>query len=635
MKKNIYAVLLITLFNFSYSQGFQWAKKIGGTGEDRAKFIVTDRLGYIYTLGTFKETADLDPGSNTSNHISRGEADVFVMKQSYNGDLMWVTTVGGSKEDFASSLSVDNDGNVYIAGEFQDTVDFAAGVAQAQMIASGIDIFILKLNGLGDFVWVKKLSGPESEYIHCIKHDDVGNFYITGYFEDIVDFDPTTAVFSLTAVSQDVFVAKYTSSGNLIWAKKMGGPSVDVGFSLAVDAVGNVITTGSFELTADFNPGSSTHNLVSNAYTDIFISKLNSSGDFIWAKSIGGGYADRGSAVALDKQNNIYLTGAFSDTVDFNPGAGVFNLNGNTGVMDDIFILMLDSSGNFKWANNIGGALDDCSFAIELDEDKNIYIAGTFKDTLDFDPGPLTFTLAAPNEYAYVFASKHDSIGQFKWAVAIGGEGIDDCRSLALDRNRNIYLAGSFAGPTPSMAIIADFDPSSSSYTLESSGNTDAFVCRLNPCMSDPMNVAASSESVCVGDIVTYTATGSNSCTWQHGPTTAIITVTPSVTTTYYVSGPDDSGCINYASTTAFVEPCSGLMEHSKLNVRVYPNPTNGRLYFESNKDIHGIEIFDLFGNLLFISNTSNLDIDNLAPGIYFIQVNTERGMSTKKIIKN
>ena len=191
---------------------------------------------------------------------------------------------------------------------------------------------------------VSVFGGASSEYGYSIAVDSSGNVYTTGYFQGTVDFDPGTGTSNLTSAgSTDVFVSKLDSSGNFVWAKRLGGASSDYGYSIAVDSSGNVYTTGYFEGTADFDPGAGTSNLTSAGSGDVFVSKLDSSGALVWAKGFGGTSNDRGQSIAVDSSGNVYTTGYFAGTVDFDPGAGTSNLTSAGG--DDVFVLKLTSSG--------------------------------------------------------------------------------------------------------------------------------------------------------------------------------------------------------------------------------------------------------------------------------------------------
>ena len=218
-----------------------------------------------------------------------------------------------------------------------------------------------------DWLWAKSIGGTLGNYSQAqsMALDDSGNVYTTGTFRGTIDFDPGPGVFNLTSIGggyNDMFISKLDSSGNFVWVKQIAGSeSSTEGYSIALDASGNIYTTGSFNGTVDFNPGVETFNLTSTGgrygWSEIFVSKLSSSGNFVWAKAMGGTEDAYGTAIAIDGSGNIYTIGNFSDTCDFDPGVGAYNLisKGYT----DIFITKLDSSGNLFWAKTIGGTLYD------------------------------------------------------------------------------------------------------------------------------------------------------------------------------------------------------------------------------------------------------------------------------------
>ena len=132
------------------------------------------------------------------------------------------------------------------------------------------------------------------------------------------------------------------------YVKAMGGPSTDIGSSVSLDAKGNLYTAGSFEETVDFDAGPLSYLLKSNGARDIFITKMDSKGELIWAKNIGGDKSDDGRYMSTDVSGNIYITGTFQGTVDFDPGPGLFPLTSQN--KDDLFVLKLNADGNFLWA---------------------------------------------------------------------------------------------------------------------------------------------------------------------------------------------------------------------------------------------------------------------------------------------
>ena len=153
--------------------------------------------------------------------------------------------------------------------------------------------------------------------------------------------------------SWDVFITKYNSDGSYSWTKTFGGSGGDIGISIISDYQGNIFITGVFQDTVDFNPGGIADNHTSNGGEDIFISRLNSDGSYGWTKTFGGSGDDRGYSITSDNLGNIYITGRFDNTVNFNPGGVADNhiSNGN----DDAFITKYKPDGSYSWTKTFGG----------------------------------------------------------------------------------------------------------------------------------------------------------------------------------------------------------------------------------------------------------------------------------------
>ena len=203
-------------------------------------------------------------------------------------------------------------------------------------------MFIQKLNVSGDFVWARSAGSAGTDEGFAVTTDASENVYITGSYDGTVDFDPGPLTFNLTSKGNgDIFVEKLDANGNFVWANSMGGASYEAGMAISSDTVGDVYITGEFEGVADFDPGPATFNLTSKSGQDIFIQKLATNGDFLWAKLIGGGAAwDQARSIVAVPSGDIYVTGIYGDTVDFDPGPATFNITSNGQI--DYFVLKLD-----------------------------------------------------------------------------------------------------------------------------------------------------------------------------------------------------------------------------------------------------------------------------------------------------
>src|SRR5687768_10582535 len=235
------------------------------------------------------------------------------------------------------------------------------------------------------FNYARGFGGFATDRASRVTVDPSGNLYLTGSFTGLVDFDPGPGTVNLTGGGgADAFVVKLDPSGNLVWARRFGGAFDDAGTDVAFDGAGNVYLTGFFADVADLDPGTGTLFFTSAGATDIFVVKLDANGNLAWANRIGSTAADEGNGLAVDTAGNIYLTGEYSSTVDFDPGTGTVNLT--SGGFTDIFVARLDTNGGLVWARGFGSISSDQGNGVAVDGAGNVHATGTFTGTADFDP---------------------------------------------------------------------------------------------------------------------------------------------------------------------------------------------------------------------------------------------------------
>jgi hypothetical protein len=458
-----------------HAQTFEWAKSFGGTSIDVSNSITVDASGNVYSTGYFRNTVDFDPGVGVFN-LTAGFYDIFVQKLDGSGNFLWAKSFGNTSENQGQSISLDASGNVYTTGFFQGTVDFNPGVGVSNLTATGSwDIFVQKLDTSGNFLWAKSFGSTNFDRGFSITVDDTGNAYTIGYFQGTGDFDPGAGVSNLSSVgSADVFLQKLDASGNFLWAKSFGGTDFDAGNYITVDASGNVYSTGYFRNTVDFDPGAGVSNHSSVGILDVFVQKLDPSGNFLWAKSFGGTGVDVGQSISVDASGNVYINGYFSGTVDFDPGPGVSNLT--SAGSDDVFVQKMDASGNFLWAKSFGGTSGDIGNSIRIDSLGNIYTTGYFNGTVDFDPGAGVSNLTSAGG-SDVFVQKLDGSGNFLWAKSFGGTSNESGKSISVDASGNVYTNGELQG-------TGDFDPGAGVFNLSSTGQIDVFVLKMSQCIA-------------------------------------------------------------------------------------------------------------------------------------------------------
>ena len=388
---------------------FIWAKRLGNTGDASSYSMSIDSLGNVYTADVFAGVVDFDPGVGTYTIAASSGRD-FLLKLDFNGNFIWAKQILGSVQP---NITFDHLGNVLITGFNNDTCDLDPGIGVFTLGSNGSigGQFILKLNSQGNFVWAKRLllsdlsSALGGSMLNCIKTDNLGNIYTSGYFTGTVVFDPSALNYSITSAgSNDAFVSKLDSSGNFKWAKKFGSSGWDAAMAVTLDNNGNVYATGIFTNTVDFDPSASVHNLSSFGQDDVFILKLDSLGNFIWVKQIGGSDYQNTQSIQLDGSGNIYTSGWFKGSVDVDPNTAVYNL---TSAGDyDAYISKLDNNGNFIWAKQIGGTKYDDVRSIYVDASNTIYTAGNYTGIVDLDPSSGIFNVNSDTVYGGFYIQK-------------------------------------------------------------------------------------------------------------------------------------------------------------------------------------------------------------------------------------
>jgi trimeric autotransporter adhesin len=378
----------------SSSGGFVWAKQFTAIGSSTTNGLAVDASGNTIAVMRFNGSLDVDPGPATT-YLSASSYDLAIIKLDISGNLVWAkqlpTTNGGNTPN---GLAVDGNGNIYISGYNNGTSDFDGGVANT---ATGIGGYFAKYNSNGDFQWVRLITSAASVTLYDIELDQSGDVVVAGNFSQNTDVDPGAASYNLTPSNpgfNNCFFAKYDNSGNFLWAKQLSNTTNAQVYNpvLRIDNGNNILLAAYYYGgNIDMDPGANSSFAANVGNYDVFLAKYDVDGNFSWGKSIGGGSTEFLPTLAIDGNNNTYITFYSYSTFDADDGPAVFTLTNHGG--PDILSIEYDETGAFKTAMDLGTS--DSDVPLTSCAHGNKYFFGGYKysnSNLDFDPGPNTTT---------------------------------------------------------------------------------------------------------------------------------------------------------------------------------------------------------------------------------------------------
>ena len=311
---------------------FQWAGAYGGGTYSAAFESVVDSRGNIYTVGAFDGTVDFDRSGAVENRASAGQTDGYILKSDPLGNFIWVVTFGGSGSDEFTACAIDESDSVYALLQFQGTFDVDPGPGSTILSSAGaVDAALVKIDADGDLLLARSSGGTGNDSPLGLAVSNDGSLFFSGTFSSpTIDLDPGAGT-SLATLNgaRDMWIVKLDRFGAYVWGHAIGGSGDDVGSHVAVDSSGDIWFVTGFQGTVDFDPGAGTSNLTATGQDDMGIAIFDPTGSLITVFQIGGSGRDNSNDVFVDTFGNVYLTGVFESTVDFDPSGSVANLSSN------------------------------------------------------------------------------------------------------------------------------------------------------------------------------------------------------------------------------------------------------------------------------------------------------------------
>lgn len=397
-----------------------WIETIPGSQFEENNALAQAPCGDLYTVGFFQDTF----GVLTSYGI--GNEDGFITKYSEQGQLMWVRQLRGSSTDRINGIHISGDNELYIVGEFRDTLFCGNDTLLSQ---GRLDIFVAKVDSNGAFQWAFSAGDIEDDSAHDIDALPDGTLVLTGYYEARLPWGNNSLTSSR---GRDVFVATVSPQGVVEWASPLSGPSSDECNSVATDDYGNIYIAGAFRDILYVNGNT----VRAEGDMDAFIAQYNRAGVIQWVKPMGGPSNDQGRYVQVDGEQNIVVAGWVSQYL-------ALNFNTYFGSQEeDVFAVKFDSNGNSLWVKVLGNTFDERVYGLDFDQHNNVYLMGTLDSLLVINQDSLRNRhLNRPTD---IFILKYDADGNYKWGQTLGHYYNDFCYDLMVPNSRTLYLAGSY-----------------------------------------------------------------------------------------------------------------------------------------------------------------------------------------------
>lgn len=546
--------------------------------------------------------------------------------------VLWTGQIGGAAWDQLSSSHMDSQDNLYTAGSFAQTADLNSDTATSNFTAqSGTDGFVTKADQNGNHQWAAAFHSQGSCIINGVTTDVSNNVYVAGTFSTDIDVnpDPNTTTTVTGQGGDDMFLVKLDAAGNYIWHHTFGQASSQRIQKIASDSQNNIYIAGLFSGDIDMDPGAGTH-IISSGITldlDMFLAKYDSAGNLQWANAFGGDlYTETIHDLHVDASGNIYFSGEFADSLDFDPDTTTYILTGDPSV--DGFSAKYNTNGELQWALHFYSVSLSGVRATQPLPNGNVLITGTFRDQIDLDPGTGN---AIENTQGNndVFAVFIDSNGVYQSHFTFGDPGIQTSMGIEVSTSGRVFIHGAFNG-------TVDFDPGSGTASSAAQGNSDSYILEID------QSGNYVDHWIISGSIFTYMYflnSDANDNLYMSIAASADVDLDPGPGTVTQTSFGNWDIHLAKLGTGTFAGR-SGQGWLGDAGMVVYPNPAGDRVSVEimgewpneiSLYSADGVEILrvDMRGA------KAELDLSDLPSGIYFLRGIVDGRMISSRIVRH
>lgn len=422
--KYLYAICLFLLPVSLAGQDWPVAQSLGGAGSESLDAFAI-MAGKIVVAGRFEESFTL----LGENHAATGEEDIYALILDDDGTPQKVFTLGGSQEERVSGLACFGD-KIHLYGSYTLSVTLDTLSLQTQMGTKGL--YIAQYDTTGAVQWARSLEGNILTVSGGLAHDNQGRLYLTGYFYDTLALAGDTLVAQST--EGDMFLIQINAQGNLGWMRQAGEAGIIRSTQVAVASNGDIVLAGYFRGKAYLGADSIQTNTVDH---DLFVAKMDASGQFLWGKKLGGVLDDELQGLALDDMGNIYLTGNFLGVISDGQGWSIES----SGFNNDVFVVKMDSTGQVIWGQRLGDTHEDAATSITT-QDGQLAIAGHFQHQTNWGTGDYLATGGLDGIWLVMDAANGTPLD----GAAVRGSALEVPSVLSYLADGRLFLAGALNG---------------------------------------------------------------------------------------------------------------------------------------------------------------------------------------------
>lgn len=361
-----------------------WSYQILSNTASSVSTIKLNDDGEVYVIGLLRGETSFIGAAGVDTLLSPTTSrSGFILKLMESGTMAWVRQLDGSKTVYSTftNLAIDLDGNPIIQAEISGPGDIDLAPEEDRYVGY-LDIIstsnlTLSLDEEGKYNWHNIVDPSGWLYTGGLVVDKEGNVFVSGsIYGDVIQGETISAV-----GSNDAFIQKLNSNGELIWFKTVGGEDSETNHSLNLDEEGNVYLSGEYRGIGDFDPGNGEFILEHKHNSDTYILKLTNNGEFVWAKSLlGDGFAHPNNIV-LDEDGDLYMIGYMWLDMDYDPDECTKTVQAVGG--SDLFIQKVNKDGKLMWVKTFKGASSDSGSAIEISDENEIYLSGYFQGQIN------------------------------------------------------------------------------------------------------------------------------------------------------------------------------------------------------------------------------------------------------------